>query len=140
MAIAATSSSIPAKTAFAWDGNRLLKELAEGVQHRFSAAGAEVAHLKMTLSPEGGLESIAVMNLVRNDYVPELSLELPSPIEAGHLIINARAELAPEAMHRAIMDSLSAICSRYRELQICLEHQEHFRPGKPQPTHRIHAL
>ena len=123
-----------------WDGNQLLKELAETLRQRFSLAGAEVAHLKMTLSPEGGLESIAVVNLVRNDYVPELSLELSAPIRAGQLIINARAELAPEAMHQAIVQSVTEISSRHPGLEIRLEHEEHFRPGKPQPTHRVAAL
>ena len=124
----------------AWDGNQLLKELAETLRQRFSAAGAEVAHLKMTLSPEGGLESVAVVNLVRNDYVPELSLQLPAPIQAGQLIINARAELAPEAMHQAIVESVTEIFSHHPALEISLEHEEHFRPGKPQPTHRVAEL
>ena len=44
---------LSAKKAF--DANRFLKELAGEVQTRLRAEGAEVAHLKMTLNPEGGL-------------------------------------------------------------------------------------
>ncbi len=74
-----------------FDGDRFLKELAGEVQTRLRAEGAEVAHLKMTLSPEGGLGGIGVVNLVRNDFVPELSMPLEKPVEKGRLLINLRA-------------------------------------------------
>ena len=63
----------------AFDANRFLKELAGEVQTRLRAEGAEVAHLKMTLRPEGGLGQIGVVNLVRNDYMSELSMLLEEP-------------------------------------------------------------
>ena len=49
----------------AFDADRFLNELARDIQKRLR--GAEVAHLKMTLSPDGGLGEIGVVNLVRND-------------------------------------------------------------------------
>src|SRR5208337_4359992 len=85
---------VSAKKAF--DGDRFLKELAGEVQTRLRADRAEVAHLKMTLSPEGGLGEIGVVNLVRNDFVPELSMALKEPVGRGQLIINLRAEAAPD--------------------------------------------
>jgi G3E family GTPase len=57
----------------AFDGDTFLKELASQVQMRLRAGKAEVAHLKMTLRPDSGLGEIGVVNLVRNDFVPELS-------------------------------------------------------------------
>jgi hypothetical protein len=39
-----------------------------------------------------------VANLVRNDFVPELSLRLGEPVNSGELIVNLRAEAAPDAL------------------------------------------
>ena len=64
---------LSAKQAF--DADKFLKRVAGEAQQRLLARQAEVAHLKMTLSPDGGLfGEIAAVNLVRNDFVPELSL------------------------------------------------------------------
>ena len=70
---------LEAKEAF--DGDAFLSALAAEVQRRLLAANAEVAHLKMTLSPDVGLGEIGVVNLVRNDFVPELSMRLEDPVE-----------------------------------------------------------
>ena len=123
-----------------WNGNDVLRDLAAAVHRRLKASGAEVAHLKMTLSTEAGLNEIAVINLVRNDYVPELSLELSEPLTARQLIINARVEMAPEQILSAVCAGLDELSRQSPDLQIRMEHEEHFRPGKPQPTHRLAAL
>jgi hypothetical protein len=81
-----------------------------------------------------------VANLVRNDYVPELSLELDAPLKSGQLILNARVEMPPEQIYEAVVASLKELSEKHPELDVRLEHQEHFRPGKPQPTHRLTAL
>jgi Ni2+-binding GTPase involved in maturation of urease and hydrogenase len=123
-----------------WNGNQVLRDLADAIQRRFRASGAEVAHLKMTLSPESGLDAIGVINLVRNDYVPELSLELAAPLKSGQLIINARVEMPPDQIYGATTAGLDELRKHHPELHISLEHEEHFRPGKPEPTHRLTAL
>jgi hypothetical protein len=94
----------------------------------------------MTLSPNEGLGDIAVINLVRNDFVPELSLELPHAIRSGQLIINCRAEAAPGTLLAAVNRALAEAGVQFPGLMVKLEHSEHFRPGKPQPTHRIASL
>ena len=126
---------LSAKKAF--DADLFLKELAGEVQARLRAEGAEVAHLKMTLSPEGGLGEIGVVNLARNDFVPELSMTLGEPVEKGELIINLRAEAAPAFLGRVVRQSLGAAASAFATLEVQLDHLEHFRPGKPTPTHRF---
>jgi hypothetical protein len=73
---------------------------------------------------------------VRNDYVPELSQELPESVTTGQLIINCRAEAAPEALLEAVRTALDETAARFPGITLALEHSEHFRPGKPQPTHR----
>jgi G3E family GTPase len=123
-----------------FDGNELLRELASGIQDRLNAASGEIAHLKMTLSPDGGLGDIAVVNVVRNDFVPELSIVLPDVVPSGQLIINVRAEASPETLHSAVVESVAALADAHPGLTAKLEHEEHFRPGKPQPTHRLTAF
>jgi G3E family GTPase len=120
-----------------FDGNALLRSLAESMQKTLNADNAEVAHLKMTFSPNEGLGDIAVINVVRNDFVPELSLELPDMVRAGQVIINCRAEAAPDLLLAAVETALSATRAQFPGINLKLEHSEHFRPGKPEPTHRF---
>ena len=77
-----------------------------------------------------------MINLVRSDFVPELSLRLEAPVTAGQLIINCRAEAAPEALRDAVRDAVAALPTSSPALTAQLDHLEYFRPGKPQPTHR----
>ena len=123
-----------------FDANRLLQSLAAEIQQRLQAVAAEIAHLKMTYSPDGGLGDIAVVNLVRNDYVPELAIRLEQPAGGGQLVINLRAEAAPEVLADALRAALPAAAASVEGLQMTLEHLEFFRPGKPVPTHRVEAL
>jgi len=117
-----------------FDSDALLTHLARGIQQRLD--GAEIAHLKMTLSPDGGLGDIAVINLVRSDFVPELSLRLEAPVPAGQLIINCRAEADPDLIRAAVRAAVAALPQEFPGLTAQLDHLESFRPGKPTPTHR----
>lgn len=120
-----------------FDANRVLESLARDLQRRLGESGAEVAHLKMTFSPDGGLGSIAAVNLVRSDFVPELSMRLDQDCAAGQLILNLRAEAAPERLRSALDAALSGLPAAFPGLRPHTDHVEHFRPGKPQPTHRL---
>ncbi|MDO8543582.1 MAG: GTP-binding protein [Opitutaceae bacterium] len=120
-----------------FDANAVIEWLACDIQGRLTQAGAEVAHLKMTFSPDGGLNDIAAVNLVRSDFVPELSLRLEQGCAAGQLILNLRAEAAPEALKAAVEASVAALPTPFAGMQSRLDHLEFFRPGKPQPTHRL---
>lgn len=125
----------------AFDSDKLLKQVATEIQKRLRAKKFEVAHMKMTLSPEGSLSGeIAGINLVRSDFVPELSFELDSPVKRGQLIINLRAEAAPDVLGAAVREGLQAAVKKFPTLKATVDHLEHFRPGKPTPTHRIEQL
>jgi G3E family GTPase len=119
-----------------FDANAVLEHLARDIQARLEQAAAEVAHLKMTFSPDGGLNDIAAVNLVRSDFVPELSLRLDQPCAAGQLILNLRAEASPETL-RSVVAAALAPGALPPGVRAHLDHLEHFRPGKPQPTHRL---
>jgi G3E family GTPase len=117
-----------------FDGNTALRELAVALQRKLAAIPAEIAHLKMTLSADGGLGDLAIVNLVRSDFVPELSQELPDLIRSGQLILNLRAEGEPESLRQAVEETLRGVFAG--KLRAELEHIESFKPGQPRPTHR----
>lgn len=120
-----------------FDANAFLRVLAGRVQGRLAEAGTEIAHFKMTFSPDGSLAGeLASVNLVRTDYVPELGMELDEPVAGGQLIVNLRAEADPAALLAALRDGLGMASGEFPGLQTAVEHAEHFRPGKPEPTHR----
>ena len=136
----AASSADTAAATTGFDADAVLKSLATRIQSRLQGDAAEIAHLKMTLSPDTGIGGIAVINLVRNDFVPELSLRLEEPVGSGQLIINLRAEGAPELLRDAVNEAVAGVAGDFPSLTARLDHIEFFRPGKPQPTHRIADL
>jgi G3E family GTPase len=120
-----------------FEANDFLKDLAADIQARLQNEQAEVAHLKMTYSPDDGIAGeIASVNLVRNDNVPESGMTLDEPSTGGQLIVNLRAEAAPEHLLSALKAALETVTVQFEGLSFSLDHQEHFRPGKPVPTHR----
>ena len=120
-----------------FDANAFLGHYASAIQRRLQSRGAEVAHLKMTFSPDGGLGDIAVVNLVRSDFVPELGIRLEQPAGNGQVIVNLRAEADPDLLSSAVREMLPEVVSTHAGLSATLDHLEHFRPGKPVPTHRV---
>ncbi len=112
----------------------VLNALARDIQARLRRN--EIAHLKMTLSPDSGIGDVAVVNLVRSDFVPELSIRLEGPVTSGQLIINLRAEAAPEELEEAVTRAVAELPTTVPGVTATLEHLEFFRPGKPEPTHR----
>lgn len=120
-----------------FDANTFLKKLAANVQGRLQVAGAEIAHFKMTFSPDDGIAGeLASINLVRSDYVAELGMELDEPTTGGQLIVNLRAEADPASLMEAVKAALDQVKTGFFGLNASLDHEEHFRPGKPVPTHR----
>jgi len=120
-----------------FEANDFLKNLAADIQARLQKEKAEVAHLKMTYSPDDGIAGeIASVNLVRNDNVPESGMMLDEPSTGGQLIVNLRAEADPEHLLSALKFALETVTTQFPGLSSSLDHQEHFRPGKPVPTHR----
>ena len=119
-----------------FDGNALLLQIANGIQERLAAEGFEVAHLKMTLSPDEG-NDIAVLNLVRSDSRSESIHQLQDDLDSGELLINLRAEADPEMLRARVLASLEHLGPAIRTE---LVHAESFRPGKPEPTYRLATL
>lgn len=115
------------------DGNALLRRIADDIQTRITTGSGEIAHLKMTLSPDDG-NDLAVLNLVRGDGNPESIHRLQDDVETGEVLINLRAEADPELLRENILATLESLSP---EIGVTIEHIEAFRPGKPQPTYRL---
>ncbi len=115
-----------------FEGHAFLQALAGRLQ---AGIDGEIAHLKMTLTPEEG-NDLAVMNLVRNDGTAEFSHRLQAPVTGGELIVNLRAESDPELLWRRLQESL-AEASAEAGAAAEIEQHEFFRPAKPNPTHRM---
>lgn len=118
-----------------FDGNRFLQRFAEDVRERLSGSGIEIAHFKMTLSPDTGAD-LAVLNLVHTDSRPESVHRLAEELTEGELIVNLRAEADPEPMKAMVLAALEQT-ARGMGITPVVEHVEHFRPGRPEPTHRM---
>lgn len=118
------------------DGNRFLTTLAETLRGLLASKGIDIAHLKMTLSPTDFGSDIAVLNLVRTDGRAELSHTLKDAVTAGELIVNLRAEGDPEVLRAAAGEALATV-ARDMQVGVTVDHEEAFRPGKPNPTYRM---
>jgi|SRR4051812_113458 len=118
-----------------FDGNRFLHRLADAVRQRLGDKGVEIAHLKMTMSPDTG-NDLGVVNLVRTDGQPESRHQLAEELTSGELIVNLRAEADPEQLN-AVTSAALTKATRDAGLSALVEHSEHFRPGRPEPTHRM---
>ncbi len=118
------------------DANEFVAELARRLQGQLLAENAEIAHLKMTFSPDEGLDGLAAVSLVQNDFVPELSLYLEGEVCSGQLILNLRAEGVPTTLQSAVENAFKEVVNSRAGVVMSLEHFEVFQPGKPLPTHR----
>lgn len=117
-----------------WDGNAALVRILAAIRAAVDRHGHETAHLKATLTLEGDPLEIAAANLVRSAAAPEVSHRLAEPIDAGRLLVNLRAEADPDLLERALVEALrDALADLAPEVVHC----EHFRPGRPVPTHRM---
>jgi hypothetical protein len=133
------NATVTLKAEEEFDANAFLQALAAGIQSSLQAKQAEVAHLKMTFSPDDSFAGeIASVNLVRNDNAPESGMMLDEACSGGQLILNLRAEADPDHLLSAVVAALETARLQFAGLSATLDHEEHFRPGKPVPTHRDH--
>jgi len=131
------NATVRLESGSAFDGNRLLEQLAGLVRDRLSAAGVEIAHFKMTLTPEGA-SGLGVVNLVATDARLDAPLQLTNPLSDGRLTINLRAEADPDQLRAIVhvaLDQAAALVGVSAEV----ERSDHFRPGRPEPTYRFAA-
>jgi Ni2+-binding GTPase involved in maturation of urease and hydrogenase len=132
--IEARIESDPGAAGDGYDGNALLLGIMGHVRQALDRAGHEIAHMKGTLAVEGDPYELAAANLVRTADQPALSHRLAEPVDVGRLLLNLRAEADPVLLEAVVREALAAAAGSAR----CeVLHAEHFRPGRPVPTHRI---
>jgi G3E family GTPase len=123
------------KNEAAVDGNTLLLTLAVGIQKALEKVGAEIGHFKMSLSDSHG--ALGVVNVVRNGDAAELSRRLPERVIGGELLINLRAEAAPDVLEKIVA---AQVANLGKKIPLRWVEQAAFRPGQPKPTHRVTKL
>jgi len=64
---------------------------------------------------------------------------LAEELTEGELIVNLRAEGDPAQLKAAALAGLGQ-AAREANITATVEHSEHFRPGRPEPTHRMATL
>lgn len=121
-----------------FDGNAFLRSVADRIHRALGDRAIEIAHFKMTLSPDTGSD-LAVLNLVRTEGRAELPHQLAEDLSEGELLVNLRAEDDPEQLKAVAVPVLEDV-AREAGVSIAIEHIEHFRPGRPEPTHRMATL
>jgi G3E family GTPase len=117
------------------DGDQLLLDLARAIRRALDSEGAEIAHLKMTLTPELG-GGIAAVNVVRTEAEPELAFALDAGVDVGELTLNLRAEADPDRLEVVVREAMASAAAR-ASASIDPGHLERFRPARPVPTHRM---
>lgn len=130
------NSTVRVSSEEAFDGEVFMMNLAERIQRELGEIDGEIAHLKMTLTADHQDGRAAILNLVNNDFVPELSQSLPEKLRSGELIINLRAEADPQALDRICRKSIQHESHKFGTILCRIEHTEHFRPSRPTPTWR----
>jgi len=117
------------------DGNAFLSELCRSLSESISHEQGLIAHIKLTFKPSDDDYEMASVQLVGNDYIAELGLTLCDEIDAGEIIVNARAEMGPEALMRSLQTCLKEM--NKGGVTLTLVHADHFAPAEPVPEYRM---
>ncbi|HWB06616.1 MAG TPA: GTP-binding protein [Verrucomicrobiales bacterium] len=122
-----------------FDGNAFLLDLATSIQKNLSESGADVAHLKMVISPDSEPYELAACNLTRQEGMPELSHRLVDPLDDATLLINCRAAGDPELLRDAVAAALDETAAKF-DVGVEQGPLDYFKPGQPNPEHRVAAV
>lgn len=132
------NATVAVRSTGLFDANRLVAQLADAMRGSVTRAGGEIAHLKLTLeSPDAG-GALAALSVVASDAQADVRETLLDQVSAGSLVVNVRAEVAPEILFGALHAALATLTTD--ELVFDVEHEEHFRPAAPVPVHRDEHL
>jgi G3E family GTPase len=119
-----------------FDGNAWLRAVVSDVQQRLRDRGIEIAHLKATLTSPDAADELAVVQAADSEQPVERRYGLDAPIDSGELVVNLRAEADPGLLQATVAESIAA-AARAAQLEAAVVHEEHFRPSRPVPTHRV---
>lgn len=119
-----------------FDLDRLVTSFVTSIGELLVGEGAEVAHLKIMGQT---LHDSAVANLVGSTVDAELSLASEIQTQSADLLVNARVAASPEQLERIVRTVTGLLESQFG-VSLTVGQMQSFRPGKPEPTHRIGGI
>ncbi len=126
-------ADVSAKREFAPD--RLLLSLAEAIRSELEAAGADIAHFKMSFSPPG-LMGLSVVNVSMNGDKAKISTSDARPTKLGKLLVNLRAIGDPASFETMLREAPGRLIEG---INANWTRCDAFRPSAPKPLHRLSA-
>jgi hypothetical protein len=112
-----------------------LMQLGVLLRERLSAAGLEIAHVKLLL--HGG-DSVCALSIPRSDAPPELSRTAGKRAQSLDLLVNACVAARPDDLSAIVNDCLRSWAALL-EVSISDGPVSSFSPPRPVPTHRIES-
>ncbi|MGY8769625.1 MAG: GTP-binding protein [Pirellulales bacterium] len=127
------NSSLKVTSSQKFDLDTLLMDILHRLGTSLGESQAEIAHLKTIGLYEG---FYGVGNLVSSDTDAVLSLPSNCQVTEADIVVNARVAVDPDILKQQVE---TAIAQAAEELQLAVEYRQtqHFRPGRPVPTHRF---
>ena len=123
---AAATVTAPAAT----DWPAYARAVLDAIRQAAQARGAEIAHVKLTLTAPGGQ---LAANLTATTGTPVIRGDVPGAPTEVALVLNARVEMAPDALRDLVEEVLRATADG-KTLRIATLRT--LSPGRPTPTHR----
>ena len=127
------NSSVRLTSAEPFSLDRLLLGIVSRLKERLESQSFEAAHLKAIGLWEG---FFGVANLVSSENLAELSLASGCEVKSADVVVNARVACDPEILTQLVEETVraeSAACGAEPEFR----RSQSFRPGRPEPTHRV---
>ena len=113
--------------------DNLARQIVGQLGEKLTREGVEIVHLKVLC--DGG-DAFAVANLVSSGSPTELSRSCGQNTSRAKVTINARVAADPAMLAELAVQVLQETAFSYKAGLNCGQFH-HFRPGRPQPTHRL---
>lgn len=117
------------------DWSVLCNDLLRSLRDKCTAQHAEIVHAKLILQSTGG--GYLAGNLTSNEAEPILRGALDNSVLTAELTINARVEIAPEALEILVRESLQDMPD---EVVAQILEMASLSPGRPEPTYRYESV
>ncbi len=118
-----------------WSLDALVLQLVTQFSSLLLEAGMEPGHVKVLASAD---QATAVANWVASDDPAELSVASNVEVTAADALVNVRVHGDPDDV-AALVESAVDTVATANDLNGQLSEVQHFRPGRPEPTHRYES-
>jgi hypothetical protein len=117
------------------DWKAFAANLLEAIRGELRARTAEIAHLKLYLTADGGH---VVGNITSNEGPHCVRGDIEPTRREAAILINARVHVEPDVLRAIVENALTATAGERMEATIT--NMRSFLPGRPQPTYRYEAV